>query len=140
MFQPQFKTLIYFCFLLLTLQVSGQELGFIKRGNHYLQLQKNETNFSLVYSDVNATIKKEVGVINFPNKKTIYDIIMNGFTNSKNHQIIVYTSNDTIVKFEYVKLSGKRLLAIKQNNLSVKTKSKSNYFTKDDFIKLFGTP
>ena len=97
-------------------------------------------DYSLLYSNVMDDAGKGEATLSFPNIETIYTIIMDGFKNSKNHKIFVYTKNDTIVKFEYVKLYGKKLLAINQNNLSAKTKSRSNFFTKKDIENLFMMP
>lgn len=127
-------------YLLISFSSFGQEIGNIKNGNHTIKLLKSDNLFSFVYSDVNSKASNSENSFNFPNIDTIYTIVMDGFNYSKNHQIIVQISSDTIVKFEFKKIRGKKMLMIKQNNLANKTFSTSSLFTQDEIKKLFGNP
>ena len=132
----QLKILIYFFFISSTLL--GQEIGSIQNGNHSIKLLKANNIFSCVYSDVNSVDFKKEKSFSFPNINTIYTIVMDGFKHHKDHQVIVQTSNDTIVKFEFKMIKGENMLKIKQNNLDTKTFGTSTYFTKKEIMKLFG--
>ncbi|MEX1383436.1 hypothetical protein [Lutibacter sp.] len=81
--------------------------------------------------------KKEF-VFSFTDKNNFYSILINGFNNTKGHQIILQTSNDTIVKLNYKKVKGELMLYVYQNNLNSKTSGRSTFFTKKQFIELFG--
>lgn len=118
----------------------GQELGEVTKGEHSIKLFKANNTYSLVYSDVNIQNSQTEHCINFSIKESMYKIIMDGFMNENNHQIIVKTANDTIVKFQYHTIKGRKLLKIKQNNLSIKTFGASAFFTKSDMQALFATP
>lgn len=131
---------IVLLFLLISSSIFSQEIGRVKNGSHSIKLFKSDSLFSCTYSDVNSkTFKKETS-FNFPNKETVYRILMNGFKHKSDHQVIVQTSNDTIVKFEFKNVRGKKMLKIKQNNLLSKTFGTSIFFTKDEIIQLFGSP
>jgi hypothetical protein len=117
--------------------VYGQEIGSIKNGKHSLKLLKSDNIFACVYSDVNSTTFNVEKSFKFNNKQTVYDIIMNGF-NNRDHQIIVQTNKDTILKFEYRRINGEWMLKIRQNNLDTKTTGISTFFNKDQIVKLFG--
>jgi len=132
----QLKILIYF--FLISSTLLGQEIGSIKNGNHSIKLLKSNNLFSCVYSDVSSVDFKKEKSFSFPNINTIYTIVMDGFKHHKDHQVIVQTSNDTIVKFEFKMIKGKNMLKIKQNNLDSKTFGTSTYFTKKEIVKLFG--
>ena len=132
----QLKILIYF--FLISSTLLGQEIGSIQNGNHSIKLLKSNNLFSCVYSDVNSVDFKKEKSFSFPNINTIYTIVMDGFKHHKDHQVIVQTSNDTIVKFEFKMIKGKNMLKIKQNNLDSKTFGTSTYFTKKEIVKLFG--
>ena len=58
---------------------------------------------------------------------------MNGFEKSSDHQIIVQTNNDTIVKFEFKEIKGQKMLKIKQNNLTVQTFGVSVFYTQKKY-------
>lgn len=75
---------------------------------------------------------------NFPNKETIYNIIIEGFENMNNHQIIVQTDQDTIVKFEYKKIKGEMLLNINHSNINSKTAGTSTSLSREQLTVLFG--
>ena len=124
--------------LLFSSVVLGQEIGNIKSGNHFIKLLKNENLFSLVYSDVKPGNLNFENSFYFSNKETIYNIIIDGFLKTKDHQIIVQTNKDTIVKFNYKRIRGEYLLFVYQNNLIKKTYGRSSFFSKDQISKLFG--
>jgi len=128
------------CFLLFSLSVISQEIGSVKNGIHSIKLLKSNNLFSCVYSDVYSVDFNKEKSFNFPNIDTIYTIVMDGFKHHKDHQIIVQTGNDTIVKFEFKMIKGRNMLKIKQNNLESKTFGTSTYFSKKDIGKLFGNP
>ncbi len=130
---------IFFYFILITSFIFGQEIGYVKKGNHSIKLLKSNNLFVCVYSDVNATAFNKENSFNFSNKNTIYEIMMNGF-NNKDHQIFVQTNKDTIVKFEYKRIKGEWMLKIKQNNLDTKTIGMSTFFNKEQIVELFGNP
>ena len=94
--------------------------------------------FSLVYSDVKSESFNEEKSFNFPNKETIYSILINGFNRNKGHQVIIQTNKDTIVKFNFKKFDGEYMLYVYQNNLGNNTFGRSAFFTKNQIIKLFG--
>ena len=128
------------CFLLLAGSIFSQEVGSIKKGNHSIELLKLKNTYSMVYSDVNSTSDLLENTIHFSIKDTVYEIIMNGFGSDLVHQIILKTSNDTIVKLEFRDIKGERMLKIKQNNLAVNTFGTSIFFTKAEMMTLFGNP
>lgn len=102
------RTLIkykYFFFtFLITIQMAGQEIGHIKKDNHFIKLNKTKTEFCLIYSDMNSNDLIHKNSFSFSNKETIYKIIMDGFKNNNNHQIYIKVSNETIVKLKYIKI------------------------------------
>jgi len=130
----------FICLLFLTTLSFGQSMGEIKKGEHSIKLLKAQNSYSLIYSDVNYETSKIEHCINFSIKESLYKIIMDGFKNVNNHQIIVKTANDTIVKLEYKTIKGKQLLKIKQNNLSVNTFGTSTFFTENEMQTLFAAP
>ena len=131
----QFKTLLFS--LLISASCFSQEIGNVKSGNHSIKLIKANNLFSCVYSDVNSVGTKKEKSFRFSNLASIYAIVMDGFKHPNDHQIIVQTSNDTIVKFEFKMIRGENMLKIKQNNLESKTFGTSSYFTKKEIEKLF---
>ncbi len=132
----QMKILLYF--LLISGAIFGQEIGSVKNGNYSVKLLKSDQLFSWVYSDVNSKLTNIEKSFNFPNKETIYNIIIEGFENNNNHQIIVQTDKDTVVKFEYRKIRGEMRLNINQNNLHSKTKGMSTSLSREQLMALFG--
>jgi len=126
--------------LLIALPSFGQEIGFANSGIHSIKLLKSDNLFSFVYSDINTKKLPKENSFNFHNKETVYKIIMDGFSNDNDHQMIVLTTNDTIIKFEFRKINGEKMLKIKQNNLQSKTFGTSIFFTQDEIHQLFGNP
>ncbi len=132
----QIKMTLFLLFM--TASIFGQEIGHVKNGKHSVKLLKSENLFSWVYSDVNSGTKHIEKSFNFPNKETIYNIIIEGFENINNHQIIVQTDHDTIVKFEYKKIKGKMLLNINHSTIISKTAGTSTSLSKEQLTALFG--
>lgn len=124
--------------LLISLSGFGQEIGSVKNGNYSIKLLKSNNIFSCIYSDVNSETFNKEKSFSFPNIETIYTIVMDGFNHHNDHQVIVQTSNNTIVKFEFKMIKGENMLKIKQNNLVHKTFGTSTFFTKNEMFKLFG--
>jgi hypothetical protein len=121
-----------------TASVFGQEIGHVKNGKHSVTLLKSENLFFWVYSDVNSKIAHLEKSFNFPNKETIYTMIIEGFENKNNHQIFVQTDHDTVVKFEYKMIQGEMLLNINHHNLSSKTAGTSTSLSRQQMMALFG--
>ncbi|NEW80625.1 MAG: hypothetical protein GZ086_14655 [Gelidibacter sp.] len=132
----QIKMTLFLVFM--TASTFGQEIGHVKNGKHSVKLLKSENLFSWVYSDVNSRTKHMEKSFNFPNKETIYNIIIEGFENMNNHQIIVQTDQDTIVKFEYKKIKGEMLLNINHSNINSKTAGTSTSLSREQLAVLFG--
>ncbi len=124
--------------ILFSCVVFGQEIGHVKNGKYSVKLVKSENLFSWVYSDVNSGNKYIEKSFNFPNEETIYNIILDGFKKKNNHQIIVQTDHDTVVKFEYKKIKGQMLLNINHNNMSSKTSGISTSLSREQLMALFG--
>ncbi len=125
-------------FLMFSSVVVGQEIGSVKQGNHYIKLLKANNLYSFVYSDIKSKNQNSEKAFHFHNKETVYSILMNGFDAKKNRQIIVKTSNDTIVKFNFKKIKGELMLFVYQNNLNSNTFGTSTFFSKKQITKLFG--
>lgn len=123
---------------LISSAIFGQEIGIITNGKHLVKLLKTDNLFSWVYSDVNSKTTQAEKSFNFPNKETMYNIIIDGFEKKNNHQIIVQTDHDTVVKFEYKKIKGVMLLNINHNNFSSKTVGTSTSFSRQQLKALFG--
>jgi len=134
------RILISLIFLLFSLSVFSQEIGSAKNGNHSIKLLKSNNVFSFVYSDANSKIVNDEKSFHFSNLDTMYLIVKNGFEHQKDHQVILQTNVDTIVKFNFKKIKGEKMLMIRQNNLSDKNSSTSTFFTQDEIEKLFGNP
>ena len=124
--------------ILLTASIFGQEIGHVKNGKHSVKLLKSENLFSWFYSDVNSKTAHAEKSFHFPNKETIYNIIIEGFEKNNNHQIIVRTDQDTVVKFEYKMIKGEMLLNINHNNLNNKIAGTSTSLSREQLISLFG--
>ncbi len=129
---------ILLCFLLISCSIFGQEIGSVENGKNFVKLLKIDNLFSWVYSDVNSKITHVEKAFNFPNKETIYNIIIAGFERKTNHQIIVQTDQDTVVKFEYRKIKGEMWLNINHNNLNGKTAGISTSLNRGQLMALFG--
>lgn len=128
------------CFLLISNSIFSQAVGSIKKGNHSIELLKLKDTYSLAYSDVNSVSDLLENTIQFSIKETVYEIIMNGFGSDLSHQIILHTTNDTIVKLEFRNIKGQRMLKIMQNNLAMNTFGTSIFYTKSEMQTLFGMP
>jgi len=124
--------------ILMTTSIFGQEIGSVKNGKYFMKLLKSNNLFSWVYSDVNSKAIHTEKSFNFPNKETIYNIIIEGFEKKNNHQIIVQTDQDTVVKFEYKKIKGEMRLNINHNNFSNKTAGTSTSLSRQQMTVLFG--
>ncbi|REE83286.1 hypothetical protein BX611_0574 [Lutibacter oceani] len=118
--------------------VFSQEIGCIKAKNHFIKLLKKDNLFSLVYSDVISEKSNSENSFHFSNEETIFNIINDGFKNKKDHQIIVQTNKDTIVKFNYKRIRGELLLYVYQNNLTNNTFGRSTFYSKKQISTLFG--
>ncbi|WP_299522210.1 hypothetical protein [uncultured Lutibacter sp.] len=134
----QFKTLIFF--LLISASCFSQEIGSAKNGNHSIKLLKSNNLFSFVYSNINSEILNDENSFNFPNINTMLQIVKSGFAYHNDHQVIIQTNKDTIVKFDFKKVKGKKMLMIRQNSLLSEKTSTSTFFTKNEIIGLFGNP
>ncbi|GGK54885.1 MULTISPECIES: hypothetical protein [Flavobacteriaceae] len=121
-------------FLFLTSYAKGQELGIVKNGKHSIKLIKNASNYSLLYSDIKSG---ENNLFLFPKIESFYNIIIDGFNNTKDHLVIVKAINDTIIKLEYKSLKGVKMVKIRQNNLQTNSFGVSTFFSKEDMITLF---
>ncbi|PKP10186.1 MAG: hypothetical protein CVU08_13875 [Bacteroidetes bacterium HGW-Bacteroidetes-3] len=132
----QIKILLFF--LLISSSIFSQEIGSVKNGTYSVKLLKMDNLFSWVYSDVNSGKSHTEKSFNFPNKETIYNIILDGFEIKNNHQIIVQTDQDTVVKFEYKKIKGEMRLNIIHNNLISKIAGTSTSLSRQQLRTLFG--
>jgi hypothetical protein len=130
----------FFFIFFISSAMFGQEIGCVKNGNHSIKLLKSDNLFSFVYSDINCELFTKENSFHFSNKERVYRLIMDGFKNRNNHQMIIQTNIDTIVKFEFTNINGKKMLKIKQNNLPSNTFGASTFFTKEEINQLFGNP
>ena len=126
-------------FFMFSSVVVGQEIGSVKNGNHFIKLLKSDNLYHFIYSDIKSGKLNSEKSFHFSNKETVYSILMNGFNTKKNRQIIVKTSNDTIVKFNFKKIKGKLMLYVYQNNLNNNSFGTSSFFNKKQITELFGT-
>jgi hypothetical protein len=124
-------------FFFISSTVFSQEVGSIIKEQYSIKLFKTVSNYSLTYSDIST---KNENTIHFQNKETVYNILMNGFKSSTNHLVIIKTANDTIVNLEFINTLGKKMLKIRQNNLSTNTSGTSSFFSIDEIITVFGNP
>lgn len=132
----QMKIILFF--LLISYSIFGQEIGSVKNGKYSVKLLKKDHLFSWVYADVNSRTWHAEKSFDFPNKETIYNMIIDGFEKNNNHQIIVLTDKDTVVKFEYKKIKGEMRLNIIHNNLNSKTAGISTSLNREQLRALFG--
>lgn len=132
------KYLILIGFFVLNISAFSQEIGFIKDGEHIVQLHKINNEFSCLYSDVNDEISSELKSFQFPNIERVYNIILEGFENEKNHKTYVLTNKDTVVKFEFNRINGEVQLKIKHNNLNNNVIGSTPALSKDQIVQLFG--
>jgi len=115
-----------------------QEIGSIEEGKHFIKLNKLDNVFLIRYSDVESQNFENEHSFSFADKNNFYSIIINGFKNSKSHQIILQTGNDTIVKLNYKVVKNELMLYVYQNNLKKSTTGRSTFFSKKQIINLFG--
>ena len=134
------RILISLIFLLCSLSIFSQEIGSAMNGNHSIKLLKKDSLFCFVYSNANSKKVNDEKSFHFPNLDTMYLIVKKGFEHQRDHQVILQTNIDTIVKFDFKNLNGKNMLMIRQNNLSDENSSISTFFTQDEIEKLFGNP
>ena len=123
--------------VLLSCAIHGQEKLNIDKENFTIELQKNDYVFSCFYSDTNNKTSSEVKSFQFPNVDRVYGIIMNGFDTDKNHKTYVLTNKDTIVRFEFSKISGEVQLKIKHNNLLNNYIGSTAYLSRAQIVDLF---
>jgi len=134
----QLKILI--ALFLISSTIFGQEIGNVKNGIHSIKILKCDNLFSCVYSDVNSNFQNSLNSFLFLDKSSLYSLLIDGFESEKAHQLIVQMIQNTIVKFKFATIKGKKMLKIMQNNLDSKTFGTSTYFSKKDIGKLFGNP
>lgn len=135
--KPQIQVKIILCFFLISYSIFGQEIGRVENGNHSVKLLKSNNLYAFVYSDVNSRGQHVYESFNFPNKETIYKIILDGFNVKNNHQVVVLTNHDTVVKFIFYKIKGEVMLKINQNNLKIETTGTSTHLSREQLIQLF---
>ena len=125
---------------ILALNFSGfsQEIGSVKDGEHIIKLHKANNQFSCFYSDASDALSDELKSFQFPNIERVYDIIMDGFENEKNHKTYVLTNKDTIVKFEFNRINGEVQLKIKHNNLRNNVIGSTLALSREQIVELFG--
>lgn len=135
----QIKILLLMGCCVISSSIFSQEIGRITTGNHSISLLKSNDSYTCVYSDLNSN---STGIIEksfyFPNKETVYNIIMYGFESKNNHQVFVQTDERTIIKFEYIRIKGELLLRINHNDLDSNIIGSSAYLTEKQIKKLFG--
>ena len=85
------------CFMLFSVALCAQEIGSIKDGDHVVHLYKINNQFSCFYSDANAEVTSDLKSFQFPNIERVYNIILDGFENEKDHKTYVLTNKDTVV-------------------------------------------
>ena len=129
---------IIILFILISSSVVGQEIGSVYNGKYSVKLLKTNDLYTCFYSDINSKSYISEKSFDFPDKEVVYKIIMDGFENKKRYQIFVLTDTDIVIKFEYVKINGIRLLKIKHNNLNTKTTGISTFINKEQIDILFG--
>ena len=123
---------------LLSSSIYSQEVGNVKSGDYSISLIKTNDKFACMYSDVNTNILFPKKSFVFPNKETVYAIIIDGFNNESNHQVYVQMNNQTIVKFEYKRMNGKMVVKIIHNNLVNNKIGNTSYLTPIQIDELFG--
>lgn len=135
----QIKILLLMGCCIISSSIYSQEIGKITTGDYSVSLLKSNNSYTCMYSDINSESTNMIDKsFYFPNKETIYNIIIYGFENKSNHQVFVQTDENTIIKFEYKRIKGQLLLKINHNNLEDNTIGSSAYLTKKQVEKLFG--
>lgn len=123
--------------IFVSLAINGQEKLSENKDFDLIKLQKNDNVFSCFYEDTNAKVSSEVKSFQFPNIDHVYNIIMDGFEINKNHKTYVLTNKDTIVRFEFSKISGEVQLKIKHNNLLNNYVGSTAYLNRSQIVDLF---
>lgn len=135
----QIKILLLAIFCVLSTSIYSQQIGKVSVGKNSVSLLKDNNSYVCVYTDISSkTSTSSNKSFHFPNKETVYNIIMYGFENKNNHQVFVQTNEMTIIKLEYKWIKGELLLKIKHNNLENNAIGLSTYLTKKQIRKLFG--
>lgn len=125
-------------FLLGSISGFSQEIGNVQNGDYSISLIKTSDKFACLYSDVNVNILFPKKSFVFPNKETIYSIIMDGFKNQSNHQVYVQMNKFTIVKFEYKRINNEMVVKIIHNNLANSKIGNTSFLTPIQIDELFG--
>ena len=120
-----------------SLTINGQGKLNVNKGFDLIEIQKKNNLFSCFYEDTNAAISSNVKSFQFPNIDRVYGIIMDGFEVDKNHKTYVLTDKDTIVRFEFTKISGEVQLKIKHNNLLNNYVGSTVYLNRAQVVDLF---
>lgn len=124
---------------LLSSSMYSQEIGNVTNGGYSISLIKTTNDkFACMYSDVGTNKLFPERVFIFPNKETVYTIIMDGFKNENNHQVYVQIEKNSIIKFEYKRMDGVMLVKINHNNLYNNSIGNTLFLTKNEIDKLFG--
>ncbi len=125
-------------FLLCPVLSYSQEIGRVINDGHSITLLKSNDQYACVYTDVNMSSLYPKKAFVFPNKETLYKIIIDGFINETNHQVYVQTGKKSIVKFEYKIIKGVMFVKINHNNLHNNIIGNTTFLTKDQIDELFG--
>ncbi len=131
---------VFIFLLLISSAIFGQEIGTVYNGNYSLKLLKVKHHFEIVYSDIGADAKNLENSFKFSNKESFYDILMEGFAYSNDHQVIVLSDKETVVKFNFRKVAGEVLFYLNHHNLKDHTMGKSTFYKKEHIKQLFGNP
>ena len=131
------RNAILVCLVLISLTLSGQGKQTANQDKNLVELQKQDNIYSCFYSDTNAKFSSDLKSFQFPNVDRVYEIIMNGFEKGENHKTYVLTNDDTVVRFEFSKISGEVQLKIKHNNLINNYVGATSYLNKEQVVHLF---
>ena len=133
------KVILLMGMFLISSSIISQEIGRVVNGSQSVIVVKTNNRFECVYSDVGnsesfATQKSFI----FPFNDSLYNIIIDGFESGRNHQTVVQTYEDTIIKFDYRSINGRIFLTFRHNNLKNNVIGTSISLTKGQIDKLFG--
>jgi len=134
----QLKVLLLVGSFMLSATLFSQEIGSVQNGDYSISLVKTKDKFACMYSDVNVNKLFPKKSFVFPNKETIYSIIMDGFINESNHQVYVQMNKHTNVKFEYKRVNGVMVVKIIHNNLANNKIGNTAFLTPIQIDELFG--
>jgi len=134
------RKVFVFIFLISTTSLISQEIGHIKNGKYSLTLIQNDQYFELVYSDLNSKTEHIQKSFKFLNKEKLYGILMEGFLKKNDHQVMVWSNKDTVVKFNFKTIRGEVLVYLNHNNFKKKVRGISTTFSKKQIVELFGNP